>query len=413
MKRRIGDDDAADGDGIELGDRGQGTGAPDLDLDVVEDGRRLLGRKFVRDRPARRARDETQPLLQGKIVDLIDDTIDVVAEARPLLFDEVIVLDQPSNRIEALHQPVDRKAMIRDRRHDIGLGLARNLARLAPGIGEEFQLARAGDRRIELAQGAGSGIARIGVDLAAALGLPSVEFGKGIVAHIDLAPHLEDVGRRALQAIRNIGNGAGVAGHILARRPVAACRRRDHLALLVADRERQAIDLRLGGDRERRVVLQLQEAADAFGEIGDILVGKGVVEREHRQRMADLAELLRDLGPDPNGRRVVADQARETGLDRRIASAQGVIVGVGDGRRVLPVIASIMLGDLGGEPLQLLGRILRAHRLHVRLAHRLFPSPADALATARHEPGARRVLDPFDRVELTPDPLPIEPFRLR
>ena len=64
VQRRVGDDDAADGDRLEPGDRRQRAGAADLDLDVAQHRRRLLGRELVRDGPARRARDEAEPLLQ-------------------------------------------------------------------------------------------------------------------------------------------------------------------------------------------------------------------------------------------------------------------------------------------------------------------------------------------------------------
>ena len=80
----VGDDDAADGHRLELGDRRQRARAADVDLDRLDDRRRLLGRELVRDRPARRARDEAEPLLQREIIDLVDDAVDVVAERRPL-----------------------------------------------------------------------------------------------------------------------------------------------------------------------------------------------------------------------------------------------------------------------------------------------------------------------------------------
>ena len=51
---------AADRHRLELGDRRQRAGAADLDLDVLEHGGRVLGGKFMRDRPARRLR-ETKP----------------------------------------------------------------------------------------------------------------------------------------------------------------------------------------------------------------------------------------------------------------------------------------------------------------------------------------------------------------
>ena len=45
VQRGVGDDDAADGDRLEPGDRRQRAGAADLDVDAVEDGRRLLRRR--------------------------------------------------------------------------------------------------------------------------------------------------------------------------------------------------------------------------------------------------------------------------------------------------------------------------------------------------------------------------------
>ncbi len=64
VQRRVGDDDAADRHRIELRDRRQRAGAADLDFDASQHGRRAFGREFVRHRPARRARDEAEPLLQ-------------------------------------------------------------------------------------------------------------------------------------------------------------------------------------------------------------------------------------------------------------------------------------------------------------------------------------------------------------
>ena len=87
VQRGVGDDDAADRDGAQFGDRRQRAGAADLDLDRLDDRRRLLGREFVGDRPARTARDEAEPLLQGERIDLVDDAVDVIAERRALRLD--------------------------------------------------------------------------------------------------------------------------------------------------------------------------------------------------------------------------------------------------------------------------------------------------------------------------------------
>ena len=91
--------DAADGDRLELGDRGERAGAADLDLDVLDHGRRLLGREFVRDRPARVARYEAEPLLPVDAVDLVDDAVDVVVERRALRLDLTVKLQQRLERM--------------------------------------------------------------------------------------------------------------------------------------------------------------------------------------------------------------------------------------------------------------------------------------------------------------------------
>src|SRR5438552_17945880 len=87
VQRDVLHDDAADPDRLQLADRRERAGAADLNLDVAQHGHRALGRKLVRDAPARRARDETEPLLPVDAVDLVDDAVDVVVEMRSLFLD--------------------------------------------------------------------------------------------------------------------------------------------------------------------------------------------------------------------------------------------------------------------------------------------------------------------------------------
>ena len=110
VQRRVGDDDAADGDGLQFGDRRQRAGAPDLDLDRVDDRRRALGGELVRGGPARAARDEAEPLLQREVVDLVDDAVDVVAERRALRLDGAIMREHLLGRPAQLGQRIDRQA---------------------------------------------------------------------------------------------------------------------------------------------------------------------------------------------------------------------------------------------------------------------------------------------------------------
>src|SRR5439155_1237428 len=85
---------AADTHRLQLSDRRERAGAPDLDLDVLEHRHGALGRKFVRNGPARRARDEAEPLLPVDPVDLVDDAVDVVVELGALFLDLAVKRDQ-------------------------------------------------------------------------------------------------------------------------------------------------------------------------------------------------------------------------------------------------------------------------------------------------------------------------------
>ena len=90
MQRRVRHDDAANGHRLEPRHRRQRAGAADLDIDALENRGRLLGGEFVRDRPARAARDKTEPVLPVEPVDLVDHAVDVVAERGAFLADLVV-----------------------------------------------------------------------------------------------------------------------------------------------------------------------------------------------------------------------------------------------------------------------------------------------------------------------------------
>ena len=63
VQRGVGHGDAADEHRLQPRDRRDRAGAADLDVDADDLGRRLLGRELVRDREARRARDEAERAL--------------------------------------------------------------------------------------------------------------------------------------------------------------------------------------------------------------------------------------------------------------------------------------------------------------------------------------------------------------
>ncbi len=117
---------------------------------------------------------------------------------------------------------------------------------------QETQRARARHRRVFLAQRTGRGVARIGEDaFAGELLVQGREIGLG---HIDLAAHLEHVGRLAVQHLGDVGDGADIGRHILADAAVAARRGLHQPPLLIAQRAGQAVDLGLGGERHLGIV---------------------------------------------------------------------------------------------------------------------------------------------------------------
>ena len=322
-------DDAADGHRLELGDGGQRAGASDLNFDVVEDGGRLLGREFVRDGVARRTRDEAQTLLEIEPVELVDDAVDIVVEPGAAAFELTIGVEHLFHALREAHQRVDGKAVIQQRPVDAPLRICGELRHLAPSVGEELQGPGGGDRGIELAQGTGGGIARVGKASLAAFGLAFVQALKGAAAHIDLAAHLKRIGEAlGRDPLRDVGDGADIGGDVLAFVTVAAGGALNQAPLLVAERDGEAIDLRLGGEGEALDRVEAEEAADALQEIAQPILVEHVAERQHRHAVGDFAERFDRRRPDPEGGAILAHQMREAGLDRQVPLAQRIVGGI-------------------------------------------------------------------------------------
>ena len=376
MERGVLDHDAADGDRLEPRDRRQRTGTADLDVDGFENRGRLLGRKLVGNRPARAARAEAEARLQRQRVDLVDDAVDIVVEAGALLFDRRMDGKRFLDAGAQLHQPVDGKAPFAERLDHAHLRVGRHVAHLAPRIGEEPQRPRGGDLWILLTQRPGRGIARVDVERLALLRLNLVELGEVLLAEIDLAAHLDDRRHAFRQRVRNILDGADVGGDVLTADTVAPGDAEHQLARLVAQRHRQAVDLGLGGERDRLVLVAAEEAEHLGDEIAHVLVGEGVLQRQHRNGVADGGELPRRRNTDPLRRAVGPFQGGKAGLDGVVALTERVVLGIGDGRRILGVVAAVMPGNLGGKPRELSGGLRLAQirdrlRCPCRLRHAL------------------------------------------
>ncbi len=195
------------------------------------------------------------------------------------------------------------------------------------------------------------------------------------MGHVDLAAHLDHV-RRAVDSPGQPVDGPGVGGHDLAYGPVAARRRHGQRAVLVAQRERQPVDLRLCGQAQGLVAGKAEIAPDAGDELRHVPVGEGVREREHADGMPVLGEGPGGRGADAARRAVGADEFGESGLERGVPTLQRVIGRVVHQRRVVLVIGRIGLGEPGCERRELAprGRLVQRLNLH------LHPRPPRPLA---------------------------------
>ena len=175
-----------------------------------------------------------------------------------------------------------------------------------------------------------------------------------MLGHVDLAAHLADLRHvAAFQLVRHVLEGADIGGDVFALRTIAAGRGGNKLTALVAQRHRQSVDLRLGGKIDLVVVTELEKTTDAAGEFEHVLLGERVVERQHRQRVADLLEASRRRGTDFLRRRFRGDEFRKAGFDGIEALAQRVIFGIGNPRRVFLIIELVVVLDFQRQPLVL------------------------------------------------------------
>ncbi len=105
---------AADEHRLEHRERRRPAGPTDADHDVVENSRLLLGRKLVRDRPARRPRGVSHLGPLSQILDLHHDAVDVVAERVTV---GLHLLAEREHGVDAVDRPdvrLDREAERRE-----------------------------------------------------------------------------------------------------------------------------------------------------------------------------------------------------------------------------------------------------------------------------------------------------------
>ena len=230
---------------------------------------------------------------------------------------------------------------------------------------EEAQGALRGHRGILLPQRSRRSIARGREQLAARRLLRRVQCSKVLFRHVDFAAHLEQVGRFSAQHLRHVGNVRDIRGDIFPHLPIAAGRRAHQPPLLITQRTRKAVDLVLGGEGQRGVFGQREEAPHAGHEFGNLLVCEGIVEAHHAHLVAHLRKRRGGhFVAHRAARRIGAHEMREFRLKLGIAAHQRIVFGVGDFGRVVGVVKPVVVRDRLGEPHQLVRGIGLAGRAH-------------------------------------------------
>ena len=149
--------------------RRERAGAADLYVDRLQRGGLFLRRELVRHRPARRARNEAQRGLLVESIEFVDDAVDVVGQAVATGADALEVGQQAVGAVRRRHFRAHRKAKLAQLlQHQRVPGRRLPAFAGAQRIGIEAQGPRRGDPGIELAQGSGGAVARIGQRLVAA-----------------------------------------------------------------------------------------------------------------------------------------------------------------------------------------------------------------------------------------------------
>ncbi|CWQ53039.1 Uncharacterised protein [Neisseria meningitidis] len=161
------------------------------------------------------------------------------------------------------------------------------------GVGEKVQFALRSDARIELAQAAGSGVARIGKGFLPVFGLSFIEGGKIGFLHQYFAAYFDEFGRIfAVQPQGDVGDGFDVLGNVFARCAVAARCRLYQYAVAVEQADGEAVEFGFdnvfGFAAVQTVAHALVESVH-FGMVEHavfILRGKSVGQRQHRHFVA-------------------------------------------------------------------------------------------------------------------------------
>ena len=342
---------AADEHRLEYRVRRRSAGPADRHLDRAQRRRALLGRHLAGDRPPRRARASPGSLAQVEVVDLHDDAVDLVLEVVALRLHPRAPIE---HRVEAAHRDGlggGRKPRVAERLERRGLGSRREpAARAAP------RARRAGRRRTR----AGATRSPRGPSGAA---IPPRRCAGSRTAAAPRAPGARSASRRrpaagrsrrgppdrrrrpvdVASASRHRRDRRDVRGDVLADDAVASRGGLGERAALVGDGHREAVDLRLNGERDVVEDVEAEHARQGARTSGGARRRRTRCRGSSSRRDAHWRE-LRARGARRRGS-VGDSTAASSGCCRLQAAKlddERVVVGVGDRRLVVDEVGLVV-----------------------------------------------------------------------
>ena len=272
--------DAAHLDRLQFGPGIESTGSTDANVNTEQ--LRLRGRRRPLEgpRPARPLVQCSQRSLLSKRVDLDHKAVDLVIERGAAALPLLTSLENGFDRFVELGARVGTKAMLAQPGERPGVRLELEPFDGADTVDPDRQRPRRGDARVELAQRAGGGVTRVRRGFSTLGGELLVQRAESLQRQVDLASHLDQ--RRWLLARRQShrqwdrADRAQIPRHVLAFLAVAARGAAHEDAVLVYERDRRAVDLRLGHEHDRLV--GIESAAHVLRPFEHLLTRRRLVE---------------------------------------------------------------------------------------------------------------------------------------
>ena len=254
---------------------------------------------------------------------------------------------------------IDREAVVAQELEELLVGLDANAVDGAGAVGEETKPALGGLFRIEQLERAGGEVARIGIRLQAELAAGFVGTHQILAGHVDLAAHLKERRRPVgLQAQGQAADGAEVVCDVVAALAVAARGAELERALLVSERNGDAVDLQL--DDVTRFLIA-EQAVDAAIELAQIRGAIGVVDGQHWRAVLDRLEAKDRLAAHALRRAVGRNVFGVLGFDLLQLFKQAVELAVGDFGLRLDVVKVVVVNEEAAQLVDAVFVFVRGH----------------------------------------------------